>query len=53
MRLKFYKLRKNYMLSKLVREMQLIDNKMKFILAVINDQIQIKNKKKADVVKQI
>lgn len=45
-RIHFYQLRKDYMLSKLDREVMLLDNKVRFIQMVISDEIKIRNVKK-------
>ncbi|CAK64327.1 unnamed protein product (macronuclear) [Paramecium tetraurelia] len=52
-RLQFYHKRKEYLVSKLDREVQLLDNKLKFIKMVISEEIQIRNVKKIDLVKQL
>ena len=46
LRLSFYEKRNSYLLSKLGREVDILNNKVKFILAVMNDEIQIKGRKK-------
>jgi DNA topoisomerase-2 len=50
-RLIFYGKRKEFLLSKLKRELEILQNKEKFILAVINDKISIKNVKKIELCK--
>jgi DNA topoisomerase-2 len=45
-RLEFYEKRKEYLISRLERELMILDNKKKFIIGVIEDEIVIKNVKK-------
>jgi DNA topoisomerase II len=45
-RLALYQTRKEYLLSKIERDLQILDNKQKFILEVIADTIIIKNRKR-------
>lgn len=52
-RLEYYKKRKAYLSSKLQREIEILDNKVRFILAVINEQVQLRNVKKDKVVQQL
>ncbi|CAD8156514.1 unnamed protein product [Paramecium pentaurelia] len=52
-RLQFYQKRKDYLLSKLDREVQLLYNKSRFIKMVISEEIRLKNVKKADLVQQL
>jgi len=53
LRLHFYQKRKEYLLSKLDRECEILDNKKRFILAVVNEEIKIRNVKKQKVVEQL
>jgi len=50
LRMSFYEKRKSYLLSKLGREVDILNNKVKFILAVMNDEVQIKGRKKKELV---
>lgn len=50
-RIHFYEKRKDYLASKLEREIQILDNKVRFILAVINEELRLKNVKKLEVCK--
>lgn len=45
-RLDFYEKRKEYLLSKLDREVQLLGNKLRFIKMVISEEITLRNVKK-------
>jgi DNA topoisomerase-2 len=45
-RLDFYEKRKEYLLSKLDREVQLLGNKLRFIKMVITEEISLRNVKK-------
>jgi DNA topoisomerase-2 len=45
-RLDFYEKRKEYLLSKLDREVQLLGNKLRFIKMVISEEISLRNVKK-------
>lgn len=49
LRFSFYEKRKSYLLSKLGREVDMLNNKVKFILGVMNDHIQIKGRKKKEL----
>ena len=51
LRLSFYDKRKDYLISKIQRDIQILDNKTKFILMVINDEIIIKRVKKKELIK--
>ena len=46
LRLKFYEKRKDYLISKLTRDLAILSNKTRFILAVINEEIKLRNVKK-------
>lgn len=46
LRVQQYQVRKDYLISKLVRELQILSNKVKFITAIINDELVMKNVKK-------
>lgn len=52
-RLHCYKLRKEYMLSALQREITVLENKQRFILYVIEEKLKIKKVKKKDIVAQL
>jgi DNA topoisomerase-2 len=53
LRLSYYGKRKSYLLSKLNREVDLLDNKVKFIRGVMADEIQIKGRKKKELVESL
>lgn len=52
-RIEAYKERKNYMLAFLRRELLILDNRVRFIRANISGEIVLKNKKKAEIMKQL
>jgi DNA topoisomerase-2 len=52
-RLQYYKRRKNFLLSSLKRNLEILDNKVRFILAVINEEIVIKKVKKKDIINSL
>mmetsp|Transcript_89770 Transcript_89770/g.187564 ORF Transcript_89770/g.187564 Transcript_89770/m.187564 type:complete len:1239 (+) Transcript_89770:165-3881(+) len=52
-RLKCYDLRKKYLINKLTLERDLLNNRARFILMIIQKRLQINNRKKADVVKDL
>jgi DNA topoisomerase-2 len=47
LRLSFYAKRKEYMSTQLRRELVVLENKARFILAVVNRELELRNKKKA------
>lgn len=53
LRLEFYDKRKKYLVSKIKRDLNILDNKCRFILAVINGEIKINNVKKKDICLQL
>nr|CAG4718231.1 unnamed protein product [Naegleria fowleri] len=52
-RLKYYHKRKDYMLEKLRKELDMLSNKVRFILEVINGTIDVKRRKKADLLNEL
>jgi len=52
-RLKHYHVRKEYLVDKLETELLKLSNKVRFILAVIKDEIKIRNVKKAVIIQQL
>lgn len=48
-----YKLRKEYLQSKIQRECDMINNKMKFILYIIEDKLKVRNRKKKEICKEM
>ncbi|MCQ2816686.1 MAG: hypothetical protein MJ252_05395 [archaeon] len=52
-RLHYYDLRKQFIISSLKRDLCLLDNKTRFILAVVNGEITISKVKKVDIVKKL
>ncbi len=53
LRKRYYVMRKDHMLSKLRRELDIISNKVRFILAVISGDIVIKQRKKVDILTEL
>ncbi|KAG2389063.1 hypothetical protein C9374_014463 [Naegleria lovaniensis] len=52
-RLKYYNKRKDYMLEKLRKELDMLSNKVRFITEVINGTIEMKRRKKEDLLKEL
>ena len=52
-RLEYYQKRKDYLLSKIMREVEILQNKKRFILAVINEEVTLRNTKKKLLVEQL
>merc|ERR1712232_654903 len=52
-RLKYYDLRKKYLIDKLTLERDLLSNRARFIKMIIEKKLKISNRKKADVVKDL
>lgn len=52
-RLKYYKIRKEYLVQKLTLERDLLNNRARFIKMIIEKKLKISNRKKADVVKDL
>ncbi|CAL5213936.1 unnamed protein product [Lathyrus oleraceus] len=49
LRLEYYEKRKKYILANLQRLLLILDNKVRFILGVVNGEIIVSNRKKADL----
>ena len=52
-RLNAYQLRKEFLISRLVRELEILSNKKRFILGVINETLRVRNAKRKDLVKEL
>merc|ERR1719382_334918 len=52
-RLKYYKMRKEYLIDKLTLERDLLSNRARFIKMIIEKKLKINNRKKADVCKDL
>lgn len=52
-RLNAYQLRKDFLISRLVRELEILSNKKRFILGVINETLRVRNAKRKDLVKEL
>lgn len=52
-RLRHYELRKQYLVDKLTKEFDILDNKVRFIRAVINEEIILRKRKKSDLLKEL
>lgn len=52
-RLKYYQLRKDYLVKKIEDDFKILSNKVRFILAVINKEIVISNRKRADIINDL
>lgn len=53
LRLEYYNRRKNFLLSSMKRDLEILDNKVRFITAVINEQLIIRKKKKKALVDEL
>jgi DNA topoisomerase-2 len=52
-RLAFYSKRKEYLLSKLTRDMTIAANKERFVSSIIEDRLKLRNAKKSEIVGQL
>jgi DNA topoisomerase II len=52
-RLCYYALRKAHLLSKLQREWSRLDNKVRFVLAVVGGILEVRNRKKSELLQQL
>ena len=52
-RLEHYNKRKDHMLERLRRELEILSNKVRFILEVIEETLQVKKRKKSDILKEL
>merc|ERR1719161_2112154 len=52
-RMKYYKIRKEYLIHKLTLERDLLSNRARFIKMIIEKKLKISNRKKDDVVKDL
>ena len=52
-RLSFYEKRKQYLLAKLTEEWEKLDNKVRFILAVVENKLKVSNRKKAELLSEL
>jgi len=52
-RMKYYKIRKDYLIEKLTLERDLLNNRARFIKMIIDKKLKINNRKKADIVKDL
>jgi len=52
-RMKYYKIRKEYLIQKLTLERDLLSNRARFIKMIIEKKLKINNRKKDDVVKDL
>ena len=53
LRIGFYEKRKDYLISRLKRDLELLSNKCRFIIAVITDEIKVRNVKKKEICTQL
>ncbi len=49
-RLHYYQKRKDYLISRLERDLQILSNKERFILEIVEEKLIIRNKKKVKIV---
>lgn len=52
-RINYYSKRKNFLLNKLTEDWEKLDNKVNFILAVINNKIIVSNRKKSELLLEL
>lgn len=52
-RIAAYQRRKGFLISRLQRELAILSNKKKFILAVIQETLRLRNVKRKDLVKEL
>ena len=52
-RLKWYKIRKDYIINKLNDELEYLDSRIRFILDIINNKLEIRNNKKNNIEKYL
>merc|ERR1719232_1803732 len=52
-RLEVYNMRKDYLVAKLTREKEILSNKARFILMVVNGKLELRKRKKADLIKDL
>merc|ERR1712087_924303 len=53
LRQKVYDQRKAYLVAKLTREKEILSNKARFILMVVKGELELRKKKKADLLKEL
>merc|ERR1719316_2085949 len=53
LRQKVYDKRKDYLVSKLTREREILSNKARFILMVVQGELELRKKKKADLLREL
>merc|ERR1712165_282541 len=53
LRLHFYHKRKEFLVDKLTKELNMINNRVRFILAVISGELEIRNRPKVDILNQL
>merc|ERR1719191_2490474 len=53
LRLNVYDKRKKYLISKLTREKEILSNKARFILMVVKGELELRKRKKADLLKDL
>merc|ERR1719191_2345755 len=53
LRLNVYDKRKKYLISKLTREKEILSNKARFIIMVVKGELELRKRKKADLLKDL
>merc|ERR1719379_674137 len=53
LRREVYEKRKDYLVSKLTREREILSNKARFILMVVQGELELRKKKKADLLREL
>merc|ERR1719265_836810 len=53
LRLKVYEARKKYLVDKITREKEILSNKARFILMVVKGELELRKRKKADLLKEL
>lgn len=52
-RLEFYQKRKDYLMSKLARDVAILTNKERFIIEVVEETLILRNKKKMKLIEEL
>lgn len=53
MRMQYYQLRKDYLVEQMNRDYKMLENKVRFLLAVINKELTVSNRKKAELLTEL
>jgi DNA topoisomerase II len=53
MRLQYYQMRKDYLVDQMQRDYKILENKVRFIMAVINKELSVSNRKRAELLSEL